>query len=215
MTTPQLHGLYLLLDPSINPSRSLVDVLKEAVDHGVRLFQYRDKTATMKEAYRLGEALRRAAADAGALLIVNDRCDLALAVDADGAHVGQTDLPLPDARRLLGPQKLLGISTHTPDQVAAAVVHHPDYVAFGPVFPTATKPDHEVVVGLEGLRQVRRLTTLPLFAIGGMTPDRIHDVRQAGADGAAVISAVLRAPDLGGVVDAFMEGFGWRDLPAR
>jgi thiamine-phosphate pyrophosphorylase len=215
MAHPSLHGLYLLLDPAACPSRSLVDVLKEAAEHGVRLFQYRDKSASMRDAYRLGNDLRRASADAGAFLIVNDRCDLALAVDADGAHVGQTDLPLQDARLLLGPEKILGISTHTPRQVSDALEGCPDYIAYGPVFSTATKPDHEAVVGIDGLQQVRRLVTVPLFAIGGIAVERVSKIRQAGADGVAVISAVLQAPHIGRAVDAIMAQFGKQDLPGR
>jgi thiamine-phosphate pyrophosphorylase len=206
-----LRGLYLILDPSACPSRSLVDVLKEAADHGVRLFQYRDKTASMKDAYRAGIELRRASADAGALLIVNDRCDLALAIEADGAHVGQTDLPLREARLLLGTRKLLGISTHTPQQARTALEERPDYIAYGPIFATPTKPDHEAIVGLDGLRHVRRMVSVPLFAIGGIGVSRADEVRAAGADGAAVISAVLQAPNIGQAVEDFMERLGKSD----
>lgn len=215
MAHPSLQGLYLLLDPLVCPARSLVDVLKEAADHGVRLFQYRDKSASMRDAYRLGIDLRRASADAGALLIVNDRCDLALAVDADGAHVGQMDLPLREARLLLGREKLLGVSTHSPQQVSDALEDYPDYIAYGPIFSTATKPDHETVVGIDGLRQVRRLVTVPLFAIGGIAIERVSEIRRAGADGVAVISAVLQAPNIGRAVDEIMAQFQTRDLPGR
>ena len=203
-----LRGLYLVLDPAASRERPLADVLKEAADHGVRLFQYRDKNATMKQAYRLGGELRRASADVGALFIVNDRCDLALALDADGVHVGQTDLPASEARALLGRNKILGISTHTLEQVRAAVQSKPDYLAYGPVFSTSTKPDHEAVVGMAGLREVRPLVSVPLFAIGGISIERASEIRQTGVDGVAVISAVLQAPNIGRAVDEFMGRFG-------
>ncbi len=208
MGRSSLRGLYLVLDPAASGERPLADVLKEAAEHGVRLFQYRDKNATMKQAYRLGGELRRASADVGAAFIVNDRCDLALALDADGVHVGQTDLPVADARALLGWNKILGISTHTPEQVRAAVQSEPDYIAYGPVFSTSTKPDHEAVVGIAGLREIRPLVPVPLFAIGGISLERASEIRQTGVDGVAVISAVLQAPNIGLAVDEFMGRFG-------
>ena len=201
---PPLQGLYVILDPAVHAAGSLVNLLKEAADHGARLFQYRDKTATMKDAYRLGLALKRASADAGALLIVNDRCDLALAIDADGAHVGQTDLPLEHARQLLGSRKILGISTHTPEQLTAAAAGRPDYIAYGPIFSTRTKSDHAAVVGVEGLRAVRQLSSLPLFAIGGISIERVAAIKEAGADGVAVISAISHASDIGKAVQDFV-----------
>lgn len=158
-------------------------------------------------AYREGLVLRRAAADARALFIVNDRCDLALAVEADGVHLGQDDLPLELARSILGPDKLIGISTHREAEVVAATAGGADYVGFGPIFPTGTKTDHEPVVGTAGLQQARALTRLPIFAIGGMTPANVEAVMAAGADGVAVISALARAADLTATVRAFMARF--------
>ena len=204
MAHSTFQGLYLLLDPAVCPSRRLVDVLKEAADHGVRLFQYRDKQASMREAYERGRELCRAAADAGVRLIVNDRCDLALAIDADGAHVGQTDLPLKEARLLLGRDKILGVSTHTLEQVTAAAKQDPDYIAYGPIFATTTKSEHEAVVGVGSLRRVRQQASVPLFAIGGIEAGHVSEIVEAGADGVAVCSAVLQAPDVGRAVDDFM-----------
>ena len=159
----------------------------------------------MKEAYAKALALRQAATEAGAMFIVNDRCDLAMAVDADGVHLGQEDLPITYARRLLGPGKIIGLSTHTATQVREAAVLKPDYIGFGPLFKTSTKSDHDPVVGLEGLRAARELTTLPIFAIGGITADSVGEIIVAGADGVAVISAILKAPDLGGAIRAFQQ----------
>lgn len=194
-----------MLDPTIRPERPLVDVLRAAAALGVRLFQYRDKQATMKEAYAQALALRQAATEVGAWLIINDRCDLALAVQADGVHLGQEDLPMADARQLLGSEKVIGLSTHTTEQVREAVILKPDYIGFGPIFSTSTKADHDPVVGLDGLQAARALTTLPMFAIGGITADSVGDIMAAGADGVAVISAILTAPDLNATIRTFQQ----------
>ena len=198
----------MILDSQAARGRSLVDVLREAAAHGVRLFQYRDKLSPSIEAYRAALKLRDAAAEAGATFLINDRCDLALAVEADGVHLGQEDLPLPKARGLLGPGKIIGISTHQPTQVTEATDGGADYLGFGPIFPTNTKPDHTAVVGLEGLRQVRPLTHLPIFAIGGVTLDTVAMTIQAGADGVAVVSAVATASDVGRMVRDLLAQIG-------
>lgn len=191
-----LHGLYVILDPSVYPARPLRDVLIQSAAAGARIFQYRNKVASMKGAYADALVLRKAAEQAGVLFIINDRCDLALAVDADGVHLGQDDLPIAHARALMGPDKLLGLSTHNVDQVKEADQLKPDYIGFGPIFTPGSKQDHDPVVGLEGLRRVRPLTTLPMFAIGGIHVDQVRAIRQAGAEGVAVISAVLKATDV-------------------
>ena len=191
-----LSGLYIILDPSVCPARPLVEVLTAAAEAGASLFQYRNKTASMKEAYVEALALRQAAANTGALFIVNDRCDLAVAVDADGVHLGQGDLPLDLARKVMGQDKLIGISTHNPDQVREATAGKPDYLGFGPIFKPGSKQDHDPVVGIEGLRSMRSLTSLPVFAIGGIQMEQVGAVMNAGADGVAVISAILKAADI-------------------
>jgi thiamine-phosphate pyrophosphorylase len=199
-----LSGLYIILDPSVCPARPLVEVLTAAAEAGASLFQYRNKTASMKDTYVEALALRQTAAKAGVLFIVNDRCDLALAVDADGVHLGQGDLPLDLARKVMGPDKLIGISTHNPDQVREATAGKPDYLGFGPIFKPGSKQDHDPVVGLAGLRAMRRLTSLPVFAIGGIQIDQAGEVMRAGANGVAVISAILKAPDISHAVKAFL-----------
>ncbi len=199
-----LSGLYVILDPSVCPARPLVEVLRTAVEAGASLFQYRNKTASMKEAYVEALALRQAAAKVGVLFIVNDRCDLAVAVDADGVHLGQGDLPLDLARKVMGPDKLIGVSTHNPDQVREATAGKPDYLGFGPIFKPGSKQGHDPVVGLEGLRAMRSLTSLPVFAIGGIQIDQVGEVMRAGANGVAIISAILKAPDISLAVKAFL-----------
>jgi thiamine-phosphate pyrophosphorylase len=217
MNAARLHslsGLYIILDPSVCPEHRLVEVLTTAAEAGVVLFQYRNKRAAMKDAYTEALALRQAAAKANVLFIVNDRCDLALAVDADGVHLGQEDLPLDLARKVMGPDKLIGISTHNPDQVREAATGRPDYLGFGPIFKPGSKQDHDPVVGLEGLRAMRRFTPLPVFAIGGIQIDQVGEVMRAGANGVAVISAILKAPDISYAVKAFLGRMPRSILPA-
>lgn len=191
-----LSGLYVILDPSVRPDRPLRDVLKAAARAGASLFQYRNKAASMKDAYAEALALRKLAAELDVTFIVNDRCDLALAVEADGVHLGQTDLPYAYARRIMGPNRLIGVSTHNAEQVKEADRLKPDYIGFGPIFKPASKQDHDPMVGIEGLTQIRSLTTLPVFAIGGVQSEQVGDVMRAGANGIAVISAVLSASDV-------------------
>ena len=199
-----LAGLYVILDPSVCPDRPLLDVLKASATAGATIFQYRNKTASMKASYTEALSLRKAAHELGVLFIVNDRCDLALAVNADGVHLGQEDLPLHLARKIMGSAKLIGISTHKPEQVMSATAGGPNYLGFGPIFLPGSKADHDPVVGIEGLKSIRRLTTLPVFAIGGITADRADEVVRAGADGVAVISAILKAPDISRAVTDFV-----------
>jgi thiamine-phosphate pyrophosphorylase len=203
-----LKGLYVILDPQVSATRRpLVDCLIEAAAAGCRLFQYRAKTDSIQTAYRLGLELRRAAADVQTLFIVNDRCDLALALDADGVHLGQEDLPVALARAILGPDRLIGISTHREAEVREATEGGADYIGYGPIYPTTTKPDHEPVVGIAGLQQARGLTSLPIFAIGGITLENLAAVRKAGADGVAVISAIASCADVRETANAFMNPF--------
>ena len=208
MTTSRSHhplsDLYLILDPLVSPEKPLIEALTQAARAGVKVFQYRNKTAAMKEAYAEALPLRKLAAELDVLFIVNDRCDLALAVDADGVHLGQGDLPLDLARKVMGPDKLIGISTHNPDQVSTASAGRPDYLGFGPIFKPGSKQDHDPVVGIEGLRAIRSLTSLPIFAIGGITVENVGEVMKAGANGVAVISAILKAPDITQAVSEFL-----------
>ncbi|HSN04573.1 MAG TPA: thiamine phosphate synthase [Nitrospira sp.] len=207
MTFPnrsRLSSLYVILDPSVCPDRSLVDILLDTTKAGAMIFQYRNKTSSMKEAYEEALPLRNLAAELGVLFIVNDRCDLALAVGADGVHLGQGDLPPDLARKVMGPDKLIGISTHNPAQVRAASAGKPDYLGFGPIFKPGSKQDHDPVVGIEGLRAIRGLTSLPIFAIGGITAENVGEVMRAGANGVAVISAILKAPDIKRALSDFL-----------
>lgn len=191
----RLSGLYLILDPAVAGSCSLADIVSKALDAGVRLFQLRMKTSETQTLYEMAAVLCPLVQKCGGTFIVNDRVDVAKAIGADGVHLGQEDLPLADARAILGPGRLIGISTHNLAQAIEAEAGGADYIGFGPVFPTATKENPDPVVGVDGLREVRARVHLPIVAIGGITSKNAADVRAAGADGVAVVSAVLAASD--------------------
>lgn len=204
---PPFSGFYLIVDDSWASRCSLIEVLHQASDAGVKLVQYRNKTGSMKQAYEAAHGLRDVAAERGMTFIVNDRCDLALAVEADGVHLGQADLPVVLARKIVGPRMVIGVSTHNSEQVRMASREGADYLGFGPIFSTRTKTNHDPVVGKEGLAGVRGLTTLPIFAIGGIQPDSVQALRAAGANGVAVASAILDAVDRPGMLTQFMAQF--------
>jgi len=180
----RLHGR----DPAF-----VVDSLARA---GARLIQLRVKGLSDRRWLAMAGAALAAAHASGAHLVVNDRADIARIAGADGLHVGQDDLAGTDARAVVGPGVLLGVSTHNLDQLAAAATEAVDYLAIGPVFPTRTKDNPDPVVGLEMVRRARAATTRPLVAIGGITRANARSVVEAGADGVAVISDLLDAPDL-------------------
>lgn len=163
----------------------------ELRDAGVKFVQYRNKSGSPQNVIANAQRIQEIFDGTGATLILNDRVDLALLAGWSAVHVGQTDLPVADAKRLLGPSSIVGLSTHTPEQVTTANQTEADYIAIGPVFGTQTKLDAEPVVGLEGVRRARALTSKPLVAIGGITRENARSVRDAGADAVAVISGLL------------------------
>jgi len=166
-----------------------------ALGAGVRLFQLRMKAPETRALYDTAGALCAQVHQGGGLFIVNDRCDVAATVGADGIHLGQEDLPLADARSVLGAGKLIGISTHNLAQAMEAAAGGADYIGFGPIFPTTTKSNPDPVVGLSGLREARAKVRLPIVAIGGINARNAGEAVAAGADCVAVVSAVLAAPD--------------------
>ncbi len=157
---------------------------------GARIAQYRHKGEFTRARFEEAAAIARLFREAGALFIVNDRADIALAVGADGVHVGRDDLPPADARRIIGPGKLLGCSTHDAAQLAGADAEPADYLAVGPMFATRSKADPDPLIGIENLPALRKLTGKPLAAIGGVTLENAEALLAAGADSLAVISAV-------------------------
>ena len=187
-------SLYVVLDRTSARGRDLVELLALALAGGSRMIQLREKEWPSGRVLPLAEKLRAACAAAGATFIVNDRVDLALAVGADGVHLGQDDLPARAARPLLRPGMSLGISTHSVEQARAAQADGADYVAVGSRFATTSKADFQLV-GPDLMRKLRGEIRGPLVGIGGITPDNVSEVIQAGADGVAVISAVCAAAD--------------------
>jgi thiamine-phosphate pyrophosphorylase len=162
---------------------------------GVAFFQYRNKTTARRTVYEAAFVLARTARSLGALFLVNDHADIAAAVDADGVHLGQDDLPIEQARKILGRDKIIGISTHSREQAHDAERSGADYIGFGPVFSTSTKDAGEAQ-GIEKLACIRQEVTLPVIAIGGINRTNIREVVRAGADGVAVISAVLSTENI-------------------
>jgi thiamine-phosphate pyrophosphorylase len=200
--------VYPILDLELLAGRTVEAAAAALVEGGARIVQVRAKAASDGE---LLEAVRRAlpvVRGAGGLLVVNDRADVALIAGADGVHVGQDDLPPGECRRLLGDRALVGFSTHRLQEVLASAQEPVDYVAFGPVFATATKHDAQPVVGLDGLKEARRHTARPLVAIGGITRANAAAAIAAGADGVAAISGLMRAADLAGAVAALRAAAG-------
>ncbi|MBI4246126.1 MAG: thiamine phosphate synthase [Candidatus Rokubacteria bacterium] len=196
--------LYVILDRTAARGRDLGEILDGALAGGCRLVQLREKEWPSGRVYPLAERLRRRCREAGAVFVVNDRVDLAVAVDADGVHLGQDDLPPTAARRLLRPGMILGLSTHSVEQARAAQAAGADYVAVGSMFPTSTKPDFQLV-GPDLVRKLRPEIRAPLIGIGGITPANVAEVIRAGADGVAVISAVCAAPDPAATTREFLD----------
>ena len=195
--------LCVITDPGLVPGRDHVAIAEAALAGGAEMIQLRDKTGSLRDLLPQARAIQALCRSRGALFIVNDRVDLALAADADGAHVGQEDLPAASARRLLGARRLMGVSTHNLAQAQAARQAGADYIGFGPMFATGTKDTGYTPRGLEALRGVRRAVSLPILAIGGISLENVAQVIEAGATAPAVISAVVAAPDIAGAAAAF------------
>ena len=187
--------LHVITDRHLSGGRDQVDIVRQAVQGGATVVQLRDKDGPTRDMVALGRALRRLTRELGVVFLVNDRVDVALALDADGAHVGQDDLPADLARALLGSQRLLGVSAATPDEARAAQAAGADYVGTGTVYPTGTKADAGAPVGLARLADVARAVTIPVVAIGGIGPGRAGPCIAHGAAGVAVISAIVAQPD--------------------
>ena len=188
-------ALYLVTDRGLSLGRDLETVVLQAVKGGVTLVQLREKDLDTREFIALGQRLKAALEGSGVPLLFNDRVDVALAVDADGVHIGQSDMPYDIARRLLGPDKIIGLSVETIDEVLQANDLDVDYVAVSPVFATQTKTDTLTPFGYEGLERACRLTRHPVCGIGGMNADTVGRAIACGADGVAVVSAIVSAPD--------------------
>ena len=199
-----LPRLYVILDAALL-TVSEIECAQNLVAAGVRLMQYRNKRASAGQLFESSERLSSLLIPQGVTFILNDRADVAAAARASGVHVGQEDLGVEAARSVIGPGKLLGVSTHNVEQFKGATTTSADYIAIGPVFSTSSKANPDPVVGIEMIRQVRPLTDKPIVAIGGITLERATEVIHAGADSVAVISDVLLAPNPGQKARQYIE----------
>ncbi len=201
----KLPRIYPITDKQLARSASHLRILKELIRGGASLVQIRDKSTPIRE---LTLDLRRCAEYAsnhGVVLIVNDRCDLALSCHAQGAHLGQDDLPPEIARSILGRKKILGFSTHTLAQVRKSALLPIQYIGFGPVYETSTKRDALPATGLQKLSQASQASVWPLVAIGGIGLERVREVLQAGAASAAIVSALMKAANIALEMEKFLE----------
>lgn len=196
-----ISGLYLILDQRY-ASRDIVSIAEAAVEAGVDVLQYREKIRSKKDALTVAKKLRDVTGKAGIIFIVNDDPAIALAVDADGVHLGQEDIPAEVARKILGAEKIIGISTHSDKEALAADRLEVDYIGFGPIFHSSTKMV-ALPHGPEGIKRIRNSVSVPIIAIGGITEENAADVMKAGASGVAVISAILSAQDIKEAVREF------------
>jgi thiamine-phosphate pyrophosphorylase len=188
------YSLYLVTDRGLSCGRSLVEVVAAAIEGGVSCVQLREKNCSTRTFIEEAVALQKLLRPKSIPLIINDRIDVAMAVGADGVHLGQDDMPLADARWILGERVIIGISVESVGDARSAAAEGADYLGVSPVFATPTKTDTAKPLGLEGLRAIRKIVDLPLVAIGGINVQNCASVIAAGANGLAVVSAIVSAP---------------------
>ncbi len=188
--------LYLITDRHQTVGRPLLTPLRQALAAGVRAVQLREKDLGTRALVDLASELLSLTRERGAVMLVNDRVDLVLALGADGVHLRSDSMPVSAARRLLGPERLVGASAHSAEAVVRAELEGADFAVLGPVYQTASKRSYGAPIGLRPIEEASRRCRIPVFAIGGITPARVGEVRQAGAFGVAVISSVLSAADV-------------------
>ena len=189
-----LPKIYPITDARLS-GISHIEQVKALFAGGARFIQVRDKHMNSRELFDAMEECQETSRKHDAILIVNDRVDIVLALNADGVHLGQDDLPPTEARKLLGADAIIGFSTHSLEQAVEAIKLRVDYIAAGPIFPTRSKPNHDPVIGLKGLEKIRKaISNFPLVAIGGIGLENCRDVLSAGADSVAMISALVSEP---------------------
>jgi thiamine-phosphate pyrophosphorylase len=199
--------LYVIGDQAACAPKKLALVLKQAVQTGLKALQLREKELPSDELYRLAEDVQRSVGGYGAKLLINDRADIAAAIGAAGVHLTEHSMPVAAARRILGDDALIAVSAHTPDGVAAAESEGADFVVFGPVFRTTSHPT-VAPVGIKVLEQITSRVKVPVFAVGGITPETVAQCLESGARGVAVRSAVVGSPSVRSAVRAFKRVLG-------
>ena len=190
------YDLYIITDQRISHGKSHLEVAEDALTGGATVIQFRDKEMKDSEAVVACREIYKLTKKKGVSFIVNDRVEVAKAVDADGVHLGQEDMSFSSARKILGKEKIIGISVETVEQALKAVEGGADYLGVGPIYPTATKLDAGKVLGIARLKEIRESVNIPIVAIGGINENNLEEVLKAGVDGVAVISAVVSAPDI-------------------
>ena len=200
---PLDFDLYPVTCQALSKGRSNLDVLDALIEGGARVVQMREKELSDREFFEMARIFRQRTEQAGMTLIINDRVDVCRAVEADGVHLGQDDFPLREARRLLGPNTILGVSTHRVEQALRAVEEGADYINVGPIFETQTKQHSGPPVGLDLFREIRRLVNIPITVMGGIKLENLDQVLEAGARRIAVVSAVVGADDIAATVRQF------------
>lgn len=185
------YSLYLVTDRKLSLGRSNIEVIAAAVEGGATIVQLREKELDTRAFYEEGLKVKAFLKARHIPLIVNDRIDIALALDADGVHIGQEDMPLDIARRILGPAKIIGVSAINPQEAQAAEAGGADYLGLSPIFVTATKPELTRQIGIEGIPAIRRSVRIPLVGIGSMNETNAYEAIRAGLDGVAVISGIV------------------------
>ena len=194
MVKPFDLSLYLVTDRPLSGGRDMAWIVREAAAGGVTMVQLREKECSTAEFIQLARELKAALAPLGIPLIINDRVDVALAVDADGVHIGQSDMPYATARKLLGSDKIIGLSVETMDEVIAANALDVDYIGISPVYATPTKTDTKEPFGLDRPRRAAEMSAHPTVAMGGLNAQTVADVVATGCNGVAVVSAICSAP---------------------
>jgi thiamine-phosphate pyrophosphorylase len=200
--------LYLVTDRHRTNGRPLVSVVERAMDAGLRAVQVRERDLATTDLLDLSGDLGASVRARGGRMLINDRIDLVLALGADGAHVRADSLPVAVARRLLGPARLVGVSAHSADDVVRAECEGADFAVLGPIYETPSKRAYGSPIGLRPLEEAVRRCRIPVFAIGGVTPDRVPEVRRAGAYGVAVVSAILSAASVESATRQFLDALG-------
>lgn len=198
------YELYLVTDTELCPREKLTETVEQAISGGVTLVQLREKDISSRAFYEEAQALKKITAYYHVPLIINDRLDIMLAVDADGLHIGQSDIPAAVARRIMGKNKILGLSAGTLEEAKKAKADGADYIGVGAVFPTSTKKD-AVWVGKEALREIKAQTSLPIVGIGGICAENINQIYGSGIDGIAVVSAIMASKDPKGAAEVLKE----------
>jgi thiamine-phosphate pyrophosphorylase len=188
-------SLYLIVDSHVAGARSCLDIIRKALDGGVTMLQLREKTMPRKEFLSYAHEVTRLSRAYRVPLIINDDVALTWASDADGVHLGQSDLPIEESRRLLGKDRIIGVSVHTVEEARSAESAGADYVGSGAVFPTGSKSDIRGIIGVEGLSRIREAVNIPVVAIGGISRENAAQVMQTGVNGVAILSAILTSDD--------------------